>query len=50
MIEGALEAFCTVSVLAGGGDGLIEEDVANVASKLVEKFLVKLLEGRIGRR
>ena len=37
-------------MLARGCDRLIEEDVADVASKLVEKFLVKLLEGRIGRR
>jgi hypothetical protein len=37
-------------MLARGCDGLIEEDVADVASKLVEKFLVKLLEGWIGRR
>lgn len=36
-------------VLTRGCDGLIEEDVANMASKLVEKFLVKLLEGWIGR-
>ena len=37
-------------MLARGCDGLIEEDVADMASKLVEKFLVKLLEGWIGRR
>jgi hypothetical protein len=50
VIEGALEAFCAVSMLARGCDGLIEEDVADMASKLVEKFLVKLLEGWIGGR
>jgi len=38
------------NMLARGCDGLIEEDVADMASKLVEKFLVKLLEEWIGRR
>ena len=32
-------------MLARGCDGLIEEGIANMASKLVEKFLVKHLEG-----
>jgi len=36
-------------MLARSCDGMIEEDVADMASKLVEKFLVKLLEGWIGR-
>ena len=38
------------NMLARGCDRLKEEDVADVASKLVEKFLVKLLEDWIGRR
>jgi hypothetical protein len=32
-------------VLARGCDRLMEEEVADMASKLLEKFLVKLAEG-----
>jgi hypothetical protein len=34
-----------MDMLERGCDRLIEEGVADIASKLIEKFLVKLLEG-----